>query len=383
MLRNVAVFTGTRADYGLLYWLLHDIEADSELHLQLFVSGSHLSPEFGSTYRYIENDGFRIDEKVEILLSSDSSVGVVKSMGLGMIGFADVLNKHKPDICIVLGDRFETLAFAQAAMLMNIPIAHLHGGEITEGAYDDSIRHALSKLSYLHFTATEIYRKRVIQLGESPERVFNIGALGIEHLYRTELMSLEDIEQSLNFKLDSPFVILTYHPVTLLDEDPVSSFNSILAALEHFQTVKVIITYPNADEGGRKIIPLIESYAKNNPNRVKSIQSLGQRRYLSTLRFAKIILGNSSSGIIEAPSFNVPTINIGVRQQGRLAAKSVIDCLPDTQQIISTIEQILDPSKDFDFFNPYDGGSCSKKILDTIKSCVIDVKKFYDLPECI
>lgn len=251
MLRNVAVFTGTRADYGLLYWLLHDIEADSELHLQLFVSGSHLSPEFGSTYRYIENDGFRIDEKVEILLSSDSSVGVVKSMGLGMIGFADVLNKHKPDICIVLGDRFETLAFAQAAMLMNIPIAHLHGGEITEGAYDDSIRHALSKLSYLHFTATEIYRKRVIQLGESPERVFNIGALGIEHLYRTELMSLEDIEQSLNFKLDSPFVILTYHPVTLLDEDPVSSFNSILAALEHFQTVKVIITYPNADEGGR------------------------------------------------------------------------------------------------------------------------------------
>ncbi|NRA82030.1 MAG: UDP-N-acetylglucosamine 2-epimerase (hydrolyzing), partial [Pseudoalteromonas sp.] len=326
---KVAVFTGTRAEYGLLYWLLKDIQDDPELVLQLLVSGMHLSPEFGETYQQIEQDGFFIDEKIEILLSSDSAVGTAKSMGLGVLGFADALNRLKPDVLVILGDRFEALAAAQTAMILRVPILHLHGGEITEGAYDDAIRHAISKLSYLHGTSTEEYRQRVIQLGEQPERVKNVGAIGLDHLKRAEFMDVAEIARSLDFPLNQPYFLVTYHPVTLADEKPEQSFNALLDALDEFKDHQVIITYPNADDGGRRIIPLLEQYAKSNPQRVCAIPSLGQKRYLSTVKNAAVVIGNSSSGIIEVPSFNVPTVNVGVRQQGRLAAKSVLNCDPN------------------------------------------------------
>jgi len=382
MLKNIAVFTGTRAEYGLLYWLLKDIKADSELNLQLLVSGMHLSPEFGNTYQQIEADGFIIDEKIEILLSSDSAVGVAKSMGLGVLGFADALNRLKPNILIILGDRFEALAAAQTAMILKIPVIHLHGGEITEGAYDDAIRHAITKLSFLHGTSTEEYRQRVIQLGESPDRVVNVGAIGLDHLARSEMLSVQQIGKSLGFELCSPYFLVTYHPVTLADEDPEESFQALLDSLDEFPDHQVIITYPNADDGGRKIIPMLEAYASQYPNRVLAIKSLGQQRYLSTVKHADAVIGNSSSGIIEVPSFCVPTIDIGMRQKGRLAANSVYNCEPNKQAIMTTINHAI--SSDYknkkNILNPYGAGDASSKVIKMIKSLKTDlIKKFYDI----
>ncbi|OCH57400.1 UDP-N-acetyl-D-glucosamine 2-epimerase, UDP-hydrolysing, partial [Vibrio cyclitrophicus] len=321
--KKVAVFTGTRAEYGLLFWLLKDIQSDPDLTLQLLVSGMHLSPEFGDTYKHIEKDGFQIDEKIEILLSSDSPVGTAKSMGLGVLGFADALSRLAPDVLVILGDRFEALAAAQTAMILRIPIIHLHGGEITEGAYDDAIRHAITKLSYLHGTSTDEYRNRVIQLGESPERVKNVGAIGLDHLNRGSFMTISELSESLNFDLTGPYFVVTYHPVTLGDESPEDSFQALLDALDEYPNHQIILTYPNADDGGRRIIPMLEAYAAKQPSRVLAIPSLGQIRYLSSVKHAAAVIGNSSSGIIEVPAFDVPTVNIGSRQKGRLAAKSV------------------------------------------------------------
>ncbi|WP_420229176.1 UDP-N-acetylglucosamine 2-epimerase [Psychrobacter sp. ER1] len=340
-MKKIAVFTGTRAEYGLLYWLLKDIQAHRSLELQLLVSAMHLSPEFGMTYKQIQSDGFKITEKIEMLLSSDSAVGTVKSMGLGVIGFADALNRMKPDLLIILGDRFEALAAAQAAMILRIPIAHIHGGEITEGAYDDAIRHAITKLSLLHFTSTDAHRNRVIQLGEHPNRVFNVGAVGLDHLQRTELMSINNLSTSLNFNLDKPYFLVTYHPVTAAFEPAKESFLNLLQALEQFPRHQIILTYPNADDGGREIIPLLEEYAAKSPERVLAIPSLGQKRYLSAVKHAQAVVGNSSSGIIEVPSFKVPTINIGERQRGRMAAKSVISCPPTTTAIFKALNSSL------------------------------------------
>ena len=275
-MRKVAVFTGTRAEYGLLYWLLKDLQQDSEIELQLLVSAMHLSPEFGMTYQQIETDGFTITEKVEMLLSSDSAVGTAKSIGLGVLGFADALERMKPDVLVVLGDRFEALAVTQAAMILRIPIAHIHGGETTEGAYDDAIRHAITKLSLLHFTSTEAHRNRVIQLGEHPSRVFNVGAVGLDHLQRSKMFSLAELSASLNFKLEQPYFLVTYHPVTLASEPAKASFENLLKALDAFPQHQIILTYPNADDGGREIIPLLEAYAKQQPSRVLAIPSLGQ-----------------------------------------------------------------------------------------------------------
>lgn len=378
-MKKIAVFTGTRAEYGLLYWLLKDIQADPKLELQLLVSAMHLSPEFGLTYQQIEADGFTISEKVEMLLSSNTAVGTAKSIGLGVISFADALERMQPDVLVVLGDRFEALAVAQAAMILRIPIAHIHGGEITEGAYDDAIRHAITKLSLLHFTSSETHKNRVIQLGESPSRVFNVGAVGLDHLKRTTLMPVEALSASLNFTLDQPFLLVTYHPVTLADEPATKSFNSLLSALNQFPDLKVIITYPNADDGGREIIPLLEEYAHNNPNRVLAIPSLGQQRYLSAVKHAAAVVGNSSSGIIEVPSFNVPTVNIGERQQGRMAASSVFSCGATTTAIVNTLQKALssDVSK---VINPYGKGDASEAILEQIKSADLSgVKSFYDI----
>ncbi|ELV2770759.1 UDP-N-acetylglucosamine 2-epimerase [Enterobacter cloacae] len=381
--RKVAVFTGTRAEYGLLYWLLKDVQNDKELELQLLVSGMHLSPEFGSTWQQIERDGFAIDEKIEILLSSDTPVGTAKSIGLGVLGFADALSRLKPDVLIILGDRFEALAVAQTAMILRIPVLHLHGGEITEGAYDDAIRHAITKLSYLHCTSTEEYKKRVIQLGEDPIRVANVGAIGLDHIKRSHFLSLEKLSVSLNFKLTHPYFLVTYHPVTLGKESPEESFKALLEALDSYPNYQVILTYPNADDGGRKIIPLLEAYASSQPNRVIAIPSLGQLRYLSAVKHAAAVIGNSSSGIIEVPAFDVPTVNIGDRQKGRLAAKSVLNCPADSQSIINTIKIAITRSykgPNERITNPYGQGNASSKIIEMIKSMNFERSKiFYDI----
>ena len=380
-MRKIAVFTGTRAEYGLLYWLLKDLHQDSEIELQLLVSAMHLSPEFGMTYQQIETDGFTITEKVEMLLSSDSAVGTAKSIGLGVLGFADALERMKPDVLVVLGDRFEALAVTQAAMILRIPIAHIHGGEITEGAYDDAIRHAITKLSLLHFTSTEAHRNRVIQLGEHPSRVFNVGAVGLDHLQRSKMFSLAELSASLNFKLEQPYFLVTYHPVTLASEPAKASFENLLKALDAFPQHQIILTYPNADDGGREIIPLLEAYAKQQPSRVLAIPSLGQKRYLSAVKHAAAVVGNSSSGIIEVPSFKVPTVNIGERQRGRLAAESVFSCPSNTAAIIETLQLGL-KSDLTQVVNPYGKGKASEAILKQLKAADLSVvKTFYDLQE--
>lgn len=380
MAKTIAVFTGTRAEYGLLYWLMKDIVADPELDLRLIVSGTHLSPEFGLTYRQIEQDGFKIDERIEMLLSSDTAVGIVKSMGVALLGLADALVRQQPDVLVILGDRFEALAAAQAAMLQRIPVAHLHGGEITEGAYDDAIRHAITKLSYLHFTAAEPYRQRVIQLGEAPERVFNVGAVGLDHIAKTPLLSMEELQSSLGFALHSPFFVVTYHPVTLAKESPEMSFKALLAALDNYPGHQVILTYPNADDGGRAIIPLLEQYAAATPSRVLAVPSLGYRRYLSAVKHSAVVIGNSSSGIIEVPSLGIPTINIGQRQQGRLAARSVLHCEADDVAITQSIAQALKPMPPDAYINPYGTGDASGQIVARLKHFAAStIKQFHDI----
>jgi UDP-hydrolysing UDP-N-acetyl-D-glucosamine 2-epimerase len=380
---KVAIFTGTRAEYGLLYWLINDVKRDKALTLQLLVSGSHLSPEFGLTYKQILDDGFDIAEKIEMLLSSDSPVGTAKSMGLAVVGYADALDRLSPDVIVILGDRYEALAVAQTAMIMRIPIIHLHGGEISEGAYDDAIRHAITKLSYLHATSTDIYRQRVIQLGEAPERVVNVGAIGLDHLKRTTLLSHDELAHALEFDLSKPYFIVTYHPVTLAEEPPIDTFNSLLRALDNFPSHQVIITYPNADDGGREIIPLLTSYGSDRPGRVLAIPSLGQIRYLSAVKYADAVIGNSSSGIIEVPSFDVPTVNLGLRQKGRLAAKSVLHCAATEDGILEAIELAVSrkyKQKNEEISNPYSNGDASSRVIDMIKSFKFSsMKVFHDL----
>lgn len=381
-MKKIAVFTGTRAEYGLLYWLLKDIQKNDELTLQLVVSGMHLSPEFGLTYQQIEEDGFNIDAKVEILLSSDTSVGVAKSMGLGVLGFADALQRLQPEALVVLGDRFEALAAAQTAMIMRIPVVHLHGGEITEGAYDDAIRHAITKLSHLHCTAAEPYRQRVIQMGEAPERVHNVGAIGLDHLRRTKLLDIAELGQALSFPLQKPYFLVTYHPVTLANEPAEASFQALLDALDDFPDYQVILTYPNADDGGRKIIPLLNTYAAGRSNAL-AMPSLGQLRYLSAVKHATAVIGNSSSGIIEVPAFAVPTVNIGQRQKGRLAAASVIHCDANRLAINAAIKAAVSMHAKLagkPAANPYGQGDASSRIINLLKNLPTGtVKAFHDL----
>jgi UDP-N-acetylglucosamine 2-epimerase (non-hydrolysing) len=383
MNRKIAVFTGTRAEYGLLYWLMKDIQSSKTLALQVLVTSMHLSPEFGETWKQIEQDGFNIDAKVEMLLSSDTQVGVVKSMGLGTIGFADALDRLRPDVLIVLGDRFEGLAVVQAALIMRIPVAHLHGGEITEGAYDDKIRHAITKMASLHFVAAEPYQQRVIQMGEAPSTVFNVGAVGLDHLQRSPRMVLSELAASLNFELREPYLLVTYHPVTLLEEDPEESFKALLVALDKFPDYQIILTYPNADNGGRAIIPLLEAYARSQTHRILAIPSLGFKHYLSALSKASAVVGNSSSGIIEAPAFGIPTVNIGFRQLGRLAADSVLHCPATADEIEKALTKAL--SQDFsemcrNVSNPYGQGSAATAIVKVLESHTGPFHKhFYDL----
>lgn len=384
--RKICIVTGARAEYGLLYWLMKEIGADADLHLQVVVTGMHLSPEFGLTYQQIEADGFAIDAKVEMLLSSDTPVGIAKSMGLGVIGFADALDRLKPDILVLLGDRFEILAAAQVAMASRIPIAHIHGGETTEGLIDEAIRHAVSKMSHLHFTAAEPYRKRVIQLGESPDRVFNTGAIGLDNLIGLSLLNRSELETELDFKLSSaPLILCTYHPVTLNEDDAGCALRELFNALDRLPDAKVVFTKGNADAGGRVINQMIDDYAAKNSGRVAAFTSLGQVRYLSLLREVDLVLGNSSSGIIEAPMVRIPTVNIGDRQRGRLKAPSIIDCKESADAIAVAIEKALSP--DFQkivaegktFYGEGGGSKLIKHVLKTTSLEGILLKRFHDL----
>jgi UDP-N-acetylglucosamine 2-epimerase (non-hydrolysing)/GDP/UDP-N,N'-diacetylbacillosamine 2-epimerase (hydrolysing) len=381
--RKVCVVTGSRAEYGLLYWLMKEIADDPAMTLQIIATCMHLSPEFGFTYQQIEADGFTIDAKVEMLLSSDSPVGITKSMGLGTIGFADALEQLKPDILVLLGDRFEILAVAQAALIACIPIAHIHGGETTEGAFDEQIRHAITKLAQWHFVAAEPYRKRVIQLGESPERVFNLGSPGLDHLQYMEWIDRPNLEQSLGIQLGSPLLLVTYHPVTLDNQSPTIAMQELLIALDHFSHATVIFTYPNADTGGRILIEQIDQWVNQNQHRAKAFVSLGQKLYLSLMRQANVILGNSSSGLTEAPALKKATVNIGDRQKGRLKAQSVIDTLEQSTDIINAIEQSL--SEQFQAMLPsvescYGSGNVSKKIKEKLQIVTCQNQKpFFDI----
>lgn len=383
--RKICVITGTRAEYGLLYWLIKGLHEDKNIQLQLCVTGTHLSPEFGLTYREIEKDGFFINKKVEMILSSDSPEGVTKSIGIGIIGFAEAFTELKPDMIVVLGDRFEILAAAIAAMVARIPIVHCHGGESSEGAIDEPIRHSLTKMSHLHFVSTEIYRKRVIQMGEQPGRVFNVGALGIESINRLKLLSRKDFEKSIGFKLNKKNLLITFHPVTLENASAQEQFTHLLKALDALKETHFIFTYPNADTEGRVIIRLIDEFVAKNKSRAIAFASLGQLRYLSALKNTDAVIGNSSSGLIEAPAFHIGTINIGDRQRGRIRAGSVIDCKPGKNAISKAIQQVYSPAfqkKLETVKNPYGEKNSSESIIKIIKNYPLKEilkKKFYDI----
>ena len=384
MNRKICVVTGSRAEYGLLYWLLSNINKAPDLELQLVVTGMHLSPEFGLTVEQIRKDGFVVAREVEMLLSSDSAVGVTKSTGLGMIGFADAFNALEPDIVVLLGDRFELLAAASAALFAVIPIAHIHGGEVTTGAFDDSIRHSITKMSHLHFTATEIYRRRVIQLGEGARRVFNVGALGIDSIHRLSLLSKSELESVLGFKLGVQSLLVTFHPVTLEPGRAQHSFGTLLDALAKLDGVSLVFTKANADTEGRIINDMIDDYVLSRPQAV-AYTSLGQQKYLSALKYVSGVIGNSSSGIIEAPSLKTGTINIGDRQKGRVRAKSVIDCGSNLEDISIALQTLFSEGfqKQLDScINPHGSGNVSSRITDILREASLkdlSKKRFHDL----
>jgi UDP-N-acetylglucosamine 2-epimerase (non-hydrolysing)/GDP/UDP-N,N'-diacetylbacillosamine 2-epimerase (hydrolysing) len=342
--RKIAVVTGSRAEYGLLRWLMHEIQSDARLALQVVATGMHLAAEFGMTVNDIVKDGFKVDETVESQLSSDSKVGMVKSLGLGTISMADALRRLAPDVVVLLGDRYEILAAAQAAALMGIPVAHISGGEVTEGAVDDWIRHAITKASWWHFPGNEAYRQRIIQLGESPERVFNVGDPGLDHFKRLQLLDRAALGQAIGINVDSPLFLVTYHPATLGDLPPTEAFRQLLDALDAFPHATVVLTKPNADAGGRELAVMADQWAEANSGRAVCFTSMGQLRYLSAMMLADVVIGNSSSGIVEAPAAKVPTVNIGPRQDGRLKAASIIDCAEESGQIVAAIELASSPA---------------------------------------
>lgn len=384
MTRKICVVTGTRAEYGLLYWLMKEIDQDPDLKLQVIVTGMHLSPEFGLTYKEVEKD-FKIDKKIEMLLSSDTAIGITKSMGLAQISFAEAYDDLLPDILVLLGDRYEIFSAASAAMIARIPIAHLHGGETTEGAFDEAIRHAISKMSHLHFTAAIDYRNRVIQMGESPERVFNVGGMGIENIKRLKLLNKSELEQAIKFKLGNKNLLVTFHPVTLENATAQEQFQYILDALDDLDHLHIIFTKANSDTDGRIINKMIDGYVEQHPNNTIAYTSMGQLRYLSALQFMDAVVGNSSSGLLEAPSLNIATINIGDRQKGRLKAESVIDCEPNKdaiQEAIKIVYSLAFQAKLTHVSNPYGAGLASRKTVEILKKINLEQilkKSFYDL----
>jgi GDP/UDP-N,N'-diacetylbacillosamine 2-epimerase (hydrolysing) len=385
MSRRVCVVTGSRAEYGLLRLLMEAIRKSPTLELQVVATGMHLSPEFGLTYRAIEEDGFRIDRKVEMLLSSDTPSGVAKSMGLGLIGFGDVLEQLHPDLVVVLGDRFEILAAATAAVVARIPIAHIHGGETTEGAFDDAIRHSLTKMSHLHFVANDEYRRRVIQLGEQPERVFTVGGLGIDAIGNLQLLDRAAVEKALELDFGKKNLLVTFHPVTLEASTSAQQMTELLAALSALRDTNLVFTMPNADTDGRQLFGMIRDFVAAHRN-ARAYTSLGQLLYLSCLKEVDGVVGNSSSGLIEAPSLKKGTVNIGDRQKGRLRAASVIDCKPERTSIASAIAKLY--SAEFQgglasVDNPYGNAGASGRIVRIIEEGSLEgilKKRFYDTP---
>lgn len=381
-MRKICVVTGSRAEYGLLSGLMHAIKSDPELELQIIATNMHLSPEFGLTYCNIEQDGFTINKKVVMMLSSDTANATAKSVGLGFIGFADAYEDLQPDMVVVLGDRYEIISAVSTALFYKIPVAHLHGGEITEGAYDDCIRHSITKMSHLHFTSTEEYRQRVIQLGEDPNRVFNVGAPGIENIKKVPLMCKDELEATLDrFTLGDKALLVTYHPVTLENSTAEEQIKNLLAALDEYPEYNVIFTLPNSDTDGRVIIQLINEYVAKHADRAVAYPSLGLRRYLSALQFVKAAVGNSSSGIIEVPSFGIPTLNIGDRQKGRLAADSVVNCGTSKEEILEGLEKVLHTEQK-EITNPYEGKNTTAEILQVLKNYPLEgliQKSFYNL----
>ena len=384
-MKTICVVTGTRAEYGLLRWLMEGIRQSPDLTLQVIATGAHLSPEFGLTYRDIEADGFVIDRKVEMLLSSDTSAGVAKSMGLAMIGFADAFAELRPDLVLVLGDRYEIFSAAAAATIARIPIAHLHGGETTEGAFDEAMRHSITKMAHLHFVAAQAYRRRVIQLGEDPARVFLVGGLGIDNILKLDLLDRVTLEAALDFKLGPKNLLITFHPATLEQGAAAGQMDELLAALDTLKDTHIIFTMPNADTEGRALSRQLEAYVACRPN-AKVYASLGQLRYLSAIAHVDAVVGNSSSGLAEVPSFMKATVNIGDRQKGRLKAQSVIDCTPDRESIKAALAQAY--SADFraslsQVVSPYGDGGASQKILRTLENHDFSgslKKTFHDLP---
>lgn len=385
MTRKICVVTGTRAEYGLLRLVMEGIRADDSLELQLVATGMHLSARFGETYREIEADGFVIDRRVDTLLEGDSRAAVTKSMGLGVIGFGDVLEELKPDLMLVLGDRFEIFSAVAASLIAGIPVAHIHGGESSEGAFDDYLRHAMTKMSQLHFVAVEEYRRRVIQLGEIPDRVFLVGGLGVDSIKRAKLLDRAALEQSLDFKLGTKSLLITFHPVTLEGGSAGTHMTELLAALESLDDTQLIFTMPNADTDHQVLFDMIDRFVASHPN-ARAFTSLGQQRYLSTIRHVDGVIGNSSSGLTEVPSFQKGTINLGDRQGGRLKAASVIDCVPDRDAIMAAIRRLYSP--DFQATlrsvrNPYGEGGASEKIVRILREFPLESvlkKRFYDLP---
>ncbi len=382
--RKICIVTGSRAEYGLLYWLIKEIKADQDIKLQLIATGMHLSSKFGLTYKVIEED-FRIDKKIDMRLYSDTSTGISKSMGIAQTHLSKAYKALKPDIIVVLGDRYEILSAVSAAMIAKIPIAHIHGGEITEGSWDDSIRHCISKMAHLHFTATEEYKNRVIQLGEDPSRVFNTGGMGIENIKRLKLLSRNKFEKSINFKLNKKNILVTFHPVTLENNTSKKQFQELINTINELDDTNIIFTKTNSDLNGKVINQMIDKYTSKYPKKSVGFTSLGQLRYLSALKYVDAVVGNSSSGLLEAPSFKIGTINIGDRQKGRIRAESVIDCLANKKDIQKSFKKLY--SKNFQKLlinvnNYYDNGFSSKKIIRILKNFNLKnilKKNFYNI----
>lgn len=383
-MRKICFVTGTRAEYGLLSRLMRLVKEDKDLRLQVIATNMHLMPEYGETYKEIEKDGFTIDKKVYMHKPSDDAHGIISSMAEEMQGMNDALSELKPDILVLLGDRYEILVAAQVALIHRVPIAHIHGGEVTEGAFDDAIRHSVTKMSSLHFTSCEEYRHRVIQMGEQPSRVFDVGSLGVENIKAVPLMTKDELEASLDFKIDTQTILVTYHPVTL-GGNPAKDIREFLDALDQFKDLKVIFTMPNSDTGRDAIALAVENYVEKHSNSAKAYTSLGLKRYLSTLQFVEAAVGNSSSGIIEVPSFGIPTLNIGDRQKGRLASKSVVNCGTSKDEVIAGLklclsEEMQKAAKTYE--NPYakpDTANLIYQELKNVELAGLNLKTFYDL----
>lgn len=381
-MKKICVVTATRAEYGILYPLMKKLLSCDAWEVQIVVTGTHLEEAFGYTCKEIEKDNIPIFMKIPILEKGDDALAVSKTMANALVRFGEYFKMEQPDIVIILGDRTEMLGIAAAAMNQQIPIAHLHGGELTQGAVDDSVRHALTKMSYLHFSATEEYRKRIIQMGEESERVFNVGALGVENILKETLLSMEELKESIDFPIDRDYAVVTFHPVTLEEGTELEQVQELFKAMEEKNELFYLITKANADVGGQKINEYMEREVEKYEN-MKLVSSLGMKRYLSAVKYARLVLGNSSSGIIEVPALRVPTVNIGDRQQGRIMAESVLQCEPKAEEIVAAVDRALLLNIN-NYENPYGDGNTSEKIVEILKRYLlqekIDLKKrFYDI----